>query len=67
MSRAVAALLHKFRMLASLPLIRRRIELCGKLEIVNYDDDEKQPWAIMISCIHPGMDIFNKDTPAKIG
>lgn len=57
--RAVAALLHKFRTLAGLPLIRRRIELCGKLEIVNYNDDEEQPWTIMIPCIHPGMDMYN--------
>jgi len=57
--RAVAALLHKFGTLAGLPLIRGRIELCGKLEIVNYNDDEKQPWTIMIPCIHTGMDMYN--------
>lgn len=57
--RAIAALLHKFRNLAGLPLIRRRIELCGRLEIVNYNDDEKQPWTTMIPCIHAGMDMYN--------
>lgn len=39
--------------------VRRRIELCGKSEIVSYNDDEKQPWTIMIPCIHPGMDMYN--------
>lgn len=40
-SRAIAALLAKFILLAGLSFIRDQIELCGKLEVVNFDADNK--------------------------